>query len=64
MKKEIKSSKEVLESFFKSIKGNKALDIETVTTITDLYEIGKLSKIELTNALFTLREKKKSGEAE
>ncbi len=57
MEKKIKSGKEVLDEFITSIKNNNQLDKNTVDAVTKLYDAGKLSKINLTNALSDLRDK-------
>lgn len=62
MNNEIKSGKEILDEFFGSIKGNTKLDQETVGEIVGLYNEGKLTDKNLTNALSELREKKDNGE--
>ncbi|MBI1326211.1 MAG: hypothetical protein GC136_01045 [Alphaproteobacteria bacterium] len=57
MKQEIKSGKEVLDTFMTSLKENEDLDTQTVNAVTDLYENNKLTKTNLINALSDLRDK-------
>ena len=63
-KKEIKTGKEVLDSFFSAIKASTdaSLDAATITTTFDLYKAGKLSTKNLTNALLEIRDKGNGNE--
>ena len=61
MEKEIKSGKEILDEFFKEIKDDESLDPNTTSAIIDLYDAGKLTDKNLTNALSELREDKGNG---
>lgn len=58
---EIKSGKEILDEFFEDIKTVEKLDQDTTEAIVNLYETGKLTDSNLTNALIELREKKVDG---
>ena len=58
----IKSGKEILYEFFEDIKSDEKLDPDTVAAIVDLYESGKLTDRNLTNALYELRENRDNGE--
>ena len=62
MSTEIKSGKEILDGFFKEVKADEELDQDTATAIINLYESGKLTDRNLTNALSELREDKDNGE--
>lgn len=62
MEKEIKSGKAVLDEFFSEIQLDENLDSDTVSAVVDLYNKGKLTDSNLTNALSTLREEKGNGE--
>ena len=57
MSNEIKSGKQILDEFFQEIKSLPDVDKNVVNTITDLYEEGKLTERNLSNALLELREK-------
>lgn len=57
MKQDIKSGKEVLDTFITSIKENEGLDTQTVNAVADLHENNKLTKTNLINALSDLRDK-------
>lgn len=61
MAKQIKSGKEVLDDFFAEIKNENGLDHETISAILELYNNGKLTDKNLTNALSELREDNKNG---
>ena len=61
MSAEIKSGKEILDEFFESIKTDGELDQGTTEAIVNLYETGKLTDRNLTNALTELREDKENG---
>ena len=61
MEKEIKSGKEILDEFFEEIKKDEKLDPDTSSAITELYEDGKLTDKNLTNALSALREDNDNG---
>lgn len=61
---EIKSGKEILDEFFEDIKTDEELDQDTTEAIINLYETGKLTDRNLTNALTELREKKEDGKTE
>ena len=56
MSAEIKSGKEILDEFFEDIKSHEKLDQGTINAIVELYESGKLTGRNLTNALSELRE--------
>lgn len=61
MEQKIKSGKQILDEFFEEIKGEENVDEATISGIVDLYQTGKLSDNNLTNALSGLREGKKDG---
>ncbi|MCZ4408353.1 hypothetical protein O3Q51_06005 [Cryomorphaceae bacterium 1068] len=61
MNTQIKSGKEILDEFFEDLKADEELNQETSETIINLYETGKLTDRNLTNALAELREKKENG---
>jgi len=56
MKTNIKSGKEILDEFFFDLPTNDSLDLNTVAAIVVLYNDGKFSDKNLSNALFELRE--------
>jgi hypothetical protein len=56
MKTNIKSGKEILDEFFFDLPTNDSLDLNTVVAIVALYNDGKFSDKNLSNALFELRE--------
>ena len=56
MKTNIKSGKEILDEFFFDLPTNDSLDLNTVAAIVALYNDGKFSDKNLSNALFELRE--------
>jgi predicted RNA-binding protein with RPS1 domain len=57
MSDEIKSGKQILDEYFQEIKSMLNVDENVVNCIIDLYETGKLSDKNLSNALLELREK-------
>ena len=56
MKTNIKSGKEILDEFFFDLPTNDSLDLNIVAAIVALYNDGKFSDKNLSNALFELRE--------
>ena len=57
MSDDIKSGKQILDEFFIEIDNMSDVDANVVYTIIDLFETGKLSDKNLSNALLDLREK-------
>jgi hypothetical protein len=64
MSTEIKSGKEILDEFFEEVKGDEKLEKNTAGAIIDLYNYGKLTDRNLTNALSDLRDKKDNDKTE
>jgi len=64
MSTEIKSGKEILDEFFEEVKDDDKLEKNTAGAIIDLYNSGKLTDRNLTNALSDLRDKKDYGKTE
>ena len=56
MKHDIKSGKQILDSFIENIKENEDLDKEIVKSVVNLYGNDKLTKTNLVNALSDLRD--------
>lgn len=63
MEQKIKSGKQILDEFFEEIKNEENVDEATVSGIVGLYQNGKLTDGNLTNALSGLREGKKDGKS-
>lgn len=57
MSEDIKSGKQILDEFFQEIKNMPDIDEDVVKSIINLYESGKLSDKNVSNALLDLREK-------
>ena len=57
MSDDIKSGKQILDEFFIEIDNMSDVDANVVYTIIDLYNTGKFSDKNLSNALLDLREK-------
>ena len=57
MSDDIKSGKQILDEFFIEIDNMSDVDANVVYTIINLYETGKFSDKNLSNALLDLREK-------
>ena len=56
MNSEIKSGKQLLDEFFQEIQNISNIDENVIKTIVELYDSGKLSDKNLSNALLELRE--------
>lgn len=57
---EIKSGKEILDDFFKTVDEIPGVDKEIAVVLKELYNDDKLSHKNLSNALFELREEVKN----
>jgi len=57
MNSDIKSGKQILDEFFQEIQNISDIDENVIKTIVELYNSGKLSDKNLSNALLELREK-------
>jgi len=60
MDDQIKSGREILESFFSSIKKIKNVDPDIADIIIKLYKESKLTSINLSNELYALKPKKQN----
>jgi hypothetical protein len=56
MESEIKSGKEILDDFFEGVQKIEGVDSQVAAEIKKLYNDGKLTPINLSNALAALRE--------
>jgi len=63
MTEAIKSGRELLDEFFENIGGVDGVDHETAAIVKRLYNEGKLTPTNITNALSALREGEGSSEA-
>ncbi|APF20298.1 hypothetical protein Calab_0707 [Caldithrix abyssi DSM 13497] len=57
MNSDIKSGKQILDEFFQEIQNISDIDEDVIKIIIELYNSGKLSDKNLSNALLELREK-------
>jgi len=53
---EIKSSQQILDEFFGGLAAEETVDTDTISAIVDLFDKGKLTSTNLSNALSVLRE--------
>ncbi len=55
MENQIKSGKEILDDFFQNLKNLTNVDSKIAEKLCELYNQGKLTNINITNALINLR---------
>ena len=55
MENQIKSGKEILDNFFQNLKNLSDVDSKIAEKLCELYNQGKLTNINITNALINLR---------
>lgn len=55
MENQIKSGKEILDNFFQNLKSLSEVDEKIAEKLCELYNQGKLTNINITNALINLR---------
>ncbi len=55
MENQIKSGKEILDNFFQNMKNLSDVDEKIAEKLCELYNQGKLTNINITNALINLR---------
>lgn len=58
MKQDVKSGKEMLDSFFESIEKIENMDKATAQVLNKLYHEGKFTETNITSALEDIRERK------